>query len=736
MLTDLNKPQQEAVENTEGPLLILAGAGSGKTRVLAHRIAYILQEKLACPNEILAVTFTNKAAGEMKERVGKLAKQLTSHHKQPASYNQQSVTYNFPFVGTFHSICVKILRRDGHHIGIGSNFTIYDVDDQLSAIRQAMKELYLNPKEFNPKTIHSYISSAKSELITADLYKNFAKGHFQDAVGSVYPRYQAILKDNNALDFDDLLVRGVGLLRQVQEVLERYQNLFKYVLVDEYQDTNKVQYILVNLFAKKSRNICVVGDDDQAIYSWRGATIKNILSFEEDYPEAKVIKLEQNYRSTKKILDAAFEVIRHNQTRKAKKLWTKKDAGGNIQIYTAGDEQDESKFVAESIQELVEQKVDLNDIAILYRTNAQSRIMEEVMLSYGIPYQIFGSISFYQRKEIKDILAYLRVIYNPSDNVSLKRIINKPTRKIGTVTINKLKEQAKEKKVSMCELLLNDKNEEDCLQSAGTKHVQDFTKIIKDLKKASKKMKLTRFIEYTLERSGYLKWLDDGTSENESRIENIKELLSVASKYDDLESQTALAEFLSEVSLIEERQVKAQTKKDKDRVTLMTLHSAKGLEFENVFIIGMEEGLFPHSRSYTDPEEMEEERRLAYVGITRAREKLFLTHAESRNFFGSRQNNLPSRFLEDIPEEIVNRMSWNGDEEQDEECSEDFNQSDKSDHFDHINHFNLNKGDRVEHAEFGRGVILKVEENIVKVDFGPVEGVKQLALEYAGLNKF
>jgi len=720
-LDDLNPEQKKAVLETEGPLLILAGAGSGKTRVLTYRIAYILKQRLANPNEILAVTFTNKAANEMKERIVKLTKGKTMDPYQ--------ISYYYPFIGTFHSICVKILRKDGHFIGIDPTFTIYDQDDQMSCVREAMRDLHLATKEFNPKTILNYISGAKSELVDPEMYKSFARGNIQLACASVYPVYQKLLKQNSALDFDDLIIKTIELFNNANDVLKKYQEIFKYVLVDEYQDTNNAQYIFINQIAKKRRNICVVGDDDQAIYSWRGATIKNILSFEEDYPETKVVKLEQNYRSTKKILDAAFEVIKHNKNRKPKRLWTERDAGANVNIYTALDEIDEAKFVAETILDLTKSGNSLNDIAILYRTHAQSRNLEEVLLSYAIPYQIYGGISFYERKEIKDILAYLRIIYNPSDNVSLKRIINTPSRKIGTITIRKLEKKAKNQEISISKLIEQTLKEESILKNH--KGLEDFAKILIEIKKKVDKLKLTDFIEYVLNASGYMKWLDDGTVENEVRIENLKELLSVASKYNELEPKEALKEFLNEVSLIEEQQVKAQSKKNKNRIILMTLHSAKGLEFPYVFIIGMEEGLFPHSRSYTDPEGMEEERRLAYVGITRAKDNLYLTHAESRRYFGSRQNNLVSRFIEDIPQELIFYIKR--DEDLDESSSDEFNSKSTK----KINNIkiNLNKGDRVEHKEFGRGVILNIEGSIVKVDFGPIEGVKELAMEYAKLVK-
>jgi DNA helicase-2/ATP-dependent DNA helicase PcrA len=748
-LSDLNPQQQEAVLSTEGPLLILAGAGSGKTRVLTNRIAYILKEKLAHPNEILAVTFTNKAAGEMKERVAKLVSRISSsvnrNHQAVTKYElpacrqaRRNTNYTFPFIGTFHSVCVKLLRRDGHHIGIDPNFTIYDALDQLATVKQAMKELRLNPKEFNPKSILTYISSAKNELITPTVYRDVANGHFQSAVAVVYPKYQQILLDNNALDFDDLIIKTIKLFRDAPEVLERYQNQFKYVLVDEYQDTNHSQYILVNLIAQKHRNICVVGDDDQAIYSWRGATIKNILSFEKDYPEAKVIKLEQNYRSTKKILDAAFEVIKHNNKRKSKKLWTEKEQGTNVVVYNSSDERDEAEFVADNIEGLLDEGTEPSDIVVLYRTNAQSRNIEEAMLQHAIPYQIFRGTSFYQRKEIKDILAYLRIIYNPKDDTNLLRIINTPTRKIGAITINNLKSQAKERRVSLSKYLLSLVEAKSDKRSANSEQLKKFALLLQKLSEASNKLSVPNLIEFVLDVTEYLEWLDDGTEENVARIENIKELLTVASKYSKTEPQFGLAEFLNEVSLIEEQQLKAQTAKDKNRVTLMTLHSVKGLEFENVFIIGMEEGLFPHSRSYVDPAEMEEERRLAYVGITRAKERLFMIHAESRKYFGSIQNNLVSRFIEDIPEEIVEYFSWDEENAQDDLsniASAKLDQNDLVELTTKKPRLDLSKGDGVEHEDFGRGVVLEVNNGIVKVDFGPLEGIKDLALEYAKLNK-
>jgi DNA helicase-2/ATP-dependent DNA helicase PcrA len=719
ILEDLNPQQQKAVLETEGPLLILAGAGSGKTRVLTYRIAYILKQKKAYPHEILAVTFTNKAAGEMKERVLKLTKKIK---KDISIVNPK----NFPYIGTFHSICVKLLRADGHVLGIDPHFTIYDQDDQLSAVKETMKELDINIKEFNPRTILTFISEAKNELILPDRYPQYVQGYVQEMVVKIYPLYQKKLRDNNACDFDDLIMQTVIMFQDYPEILKKYQHIFKYVLVDEYQDTNHIQYLLVNQLADKYKNICVVGDDDQAIYSWRGATIKNILSFEHDYPNATVVKLEQNYRSTKRILNAASSIIRHNQNRKVKELWTDNPQGNLITVYTASSEKDEAYSIAKRIEEISQSYSNLNDFAILYRTNAQSRVMEEALLNYGIPYIIFGNISFYQRKEIKDVIAFLRVLYNPKDDVSLKRIINVPPRKIGARTINKLEREAKEKKVSLIEHLLSIKNTKESSNGA----VYKFANLLQQLFIDSKKETVKELIKLILEKTGYIKWIDDETEENLNRIENIKELLTVANKYDDLSPEASLAEFLNEVSLIEEQQIKAETKRDENRVRLMTLHQAKGLEFDYVFIIGMEEGLFPHSRSYTDPSEMEEERRLAYVGITRAKKHLFCSHAETRMFFGAKQDNLISRFLEDIPDSLTQFTSW---EDTYPIQQENTNETSRKKYIPKIQ---LKKGDRVEHPDFGRGVVLEIDESIIKIDFGPIEGVKQLALEYAKLNKF
>ena len=713
-MNDFNPQQKQAIEHEVGPLLILAGAGSGKTRVLTHRIARLLEKGLAFPEEILALTFTNKAAGEMKERIFKLL---------PERFSPSQMK----FAGTFHSICVKFLRFEGKEIGIGPNFTIYDEADKDQSIRDAMKVLHISPKEINPNTIGNFISSAKNELISPLEYANSASGMLAQALEMIYPKYEAILKENNALDFDDLIGKTVELFQSRDEVRSVYQRKFKFILVDEYQDTNHAQYVLVNLLAKQNRNICVVGDDDQSIYSWRGANIKNILSFEQDYPEAVVVKLEQNYRSTKTILEAAYEVIKHNNARKEKKLWTGKETGVPISVYNALDEKDESFFVAEKIRDL-EKEVELDQIAVLYRTNAQSRTMEEAMLKFGVPYKIYGGISFYSRKEIKDVLSYLRAAQNQKDNLSLSRIINSPPRKIGPKTIEILESESSSFSESITEFLLKfDTQASDELKRKSS--VADFAKLVTKLVENSNKLKVTDYIKYVISESGYLKWLDDGTEENQSRIENIKELLTLASKFDNSDIKEGLSEFLNEVSLIEEQQLKSERNKDQKKVSLMSLHSAKGLEFDTVFIVGAEENLFPHSRSYADREQMEEERRLAYVGITRAKRKLYLTHAASRRFYGTSQANPVSRFVEDIPEHLITMQSWDTADMISSPRKDPWEETDES-----SESFTAQEGDMVTHPIFGKGRIVNLNTSTVKVNFLNF-GIKQLATEYANLQK-
>ncbi len=706
-LSHLNPQQKLAVETTEGPTLILAGAGSGKTSVLTHRIAYIVDAGLSGPENILAVTFTNKAAGEMKERILKLLAQ---------NENTKDIK-NIPWMGTFHSMGVRILKIYRDRIGLDRNFTIYDSADQQLIVKEAMQNLNISVKEFNPRTIHSYISSAKNQLVTPHEYRSYAQGYVQQIVSDVYPEYQKLLRENDAVDFDDLIMLVIQLLEENEAILKNFQNEFKYVLVDEYQDTNHAQYRLIKLLTGPHKNICVVGDDDQSIYSFRGATIQNILSFESDYPNCTVIKLEQNYRSTKTILEASYQVISKNRGRKDKKLWTENLDGEKIIVYTARDEQDEGRWIVENIEKNSEE-VPFSDVAILYRTNSQSRALEEAFISAGVPYKIIGGVRFYERKEIKDIMAYLRVIFNPRDNKSVERIINVPRRGIGGKSIAELSILASGEGIGYIETILKYRN------NYPNPKVVRFGEVIEDISNASKTKDLVSLINYVIERTGYLEMLDDGTLENQSRIENLKELITVASKFADQEPQDALEMFLEEVSLLEGISARDE---NEESVTLMTIHSAKGLEFKHVYVVGMEENLFPHSNTLFDERELEEERRLAYVAITRAKEKLNLIHTQSRKYFGSIQANPPSRFLTDIDESLIDFQAATVGEVF-------FNRDDP--HTDNFKtNIDLEKGDKVKHEYFGVGHVVYIDDEIIEIDFGAVYGVKELMLEYARLEK-
>ncbi|MBD3362925.1 AAA family ATPase [Candidatus Dojkabacteria bacterium] len=708
LLEGLNAPQREAVETTEGPVLVLAGAGSGKTRVLTHRIAYILSQNKAKTEEILAVTFTNKAANEMKERISSLLGQ-----------NSHSYHRSIPWCGTFHSICVRILRNNGEKIGINNSFTIYDSTDSLNVIKESMDRLSISKKDFNPYAIRSVISSSKNELITAQQFTKHADGYFQETVAKIYPKYQEILRNNQALDFDDLIMRTSQLFDQYDDVLKKYKQIFKYVNVDEYQDTNHAQYYLIKQLTEK--NICVVGDDDQSIYGFRGANIQNILSFENDFEDAKVIKLEQNYRSTQNILDAAHHVVTKNTNRRKKKLWTEQSGGDKIRIHKCLDESDEADWVAgECLHLLNDKKVDPNQIAILYRTNAQSRAMEEACINNEIPYKIVGSIRFYDRKEIKDIISYLRILVNPEDNHSLLRIVNTPRRGIGEKTQKLIENTARELGLSLTEFLVN---ESDSIDNSTIKNLSD---ILRDILNHKKEATLTELIKFILDRSGYWDFLNDGTIENQSRMENLKELISVASRYDEMNSDDALPQFLEDVALIEEH-----SKKEKqDAVTLMTVHASKGLEFKYIFLIGMEETLFPHQNSLYNPKEIEEERRLAYVAITRAKQKIHITHCESRRYYGKIQNNSPSRFIEDIPKKLT-EISSSVISMSDEEIFEDYFEDEDEKEI----QINLKPGDKVKHEIFGKGKVIEIDDSTVVIDFGIGKGKKELALEYARMEK-
>lgn len=632
----LNPQQRQAVEATDGPLLIMAGAGSGKTRVLTHRIAYLIATRKAPPWGILAITFTNKAAREMQDRVAKLV-----------GNEGRDI-----WVSTFHSMCVRILRRDIERIGFTSNFSILDSTDQLSVIRNCMKDLNLDTKKFEPKAIQSVISTAKNELVTPAQYEQKAGDYFEGLVAKVYTMYQKRLKANNSLDFDDLIMATIQLFKEVPEVLDFYQKKFQYIHVDEYQDTNRAQYMLCRMLADSHHRICVVGDSDQSIYRWRGADISNILNFEEDYPEARTILLEQNYRSTSTILNAANEVIGQNTGRKPKKLWTDKGEGAKIKVYRADSEHDEGYFVTSEISKNVNQGKSYQDHAILYRTNAQSRVIEEILIKSDIPYQIVGGIKFYDRKEIKDMLAYLRLLSNPDDDISLTRIINVPKRSIGDTTVAKLAAAATERGVSIFRVL----EFVDDLGFAGRTRnaLVEFYDMISALYQMVEYLSVTELTEKMLEMTQYRVDLQrENTIESRSRLENIDEFLSVTMEFEKNNEDKSLVAFLTDLALIADIDSMNDNEEDRtDAVVLMTMHSAKGLEFPVVFIIGMEEGVFPHSRAFQDNEELEEERRLAYVGITRAEQQLFLSCAQMRTLFGRTTANPPSRFLDEIPEDL------------------------------------------------------------------------------------
>lgn len=637
ILNGLNPEQKEAVKATEGPLLIMAGAGSGKTRVLTQRIAYLMVEKGVNPYNILAITFTNKAAKEMRQRIAGVLGGASEDI----------------WISTFHSMCVRILRKDIDRIGYNRNFTILDTTDQQSVVKQILKERNIDPKKHDPRAILGSISSAKNELVTPEEFAKTAGDYFSQIISDVYTEYQRRLRKNHALDFDDLIMQTIHLFQRVPEVLEYYQRKFQYIHVDEYQDTNRSQYMLVKQLASRFRNLCVVGDSDQSIYRWRGADIANILSFEKDYPNAKVVMLEQNYRSTKKILSAANKVIENNPGRKDKNLWTENEDGNNIHYYRADSEQGEAQFVIGKIQEIRrETSKKLADIAILYRTNAQSRVMEEMLLKSNIEYSIVGGIKFYDRKEIKDTLAYLRLIANPDDDISLQRVINVPKRGIGSSSIDKIANFAAMHDMSMYDAI--ESVELIGLSPKITKSVAEFHNFIRKYSEMQEYLSVTELVEEVIEKSGYLDALKAEKSiEAQSRIENIEEFMSVTKNFEDTNVDKSLIAFLTDLALVADIDKLDDDGNQADAVVLMTLHSAKGLEFPVVFLIGMEEGVFPHSRSLMEEAEMEEERRLAYVGITRAEQQLFLTNAQMRTLFGRTNMNPPSRFIKEIPEDLL-----------------------------------------------------------------------------------
>lgn len=641
LLTGMNDKQAEAVQTTEGPLLIMAGAGSGKTRVLTHRIAYLIDEKMINPWNILAITFTNKAAREMRERAMAL---------NPATSET--------LIATFHSMCVRILRREADHIGYNRNFTIVDPGEQRTLMKRILKNLNLDPKKWNERAILGTISNAKNDLLDEVAYEHQAGDMYTQIVAKCYKAYQEELRRSEAMDFDDLIMMTLRLFDKNPDVLAYYQQRYQYIHVDEYQDTNHAQYQLVKLLASRFKNICVVGDADQSIYGWRGADMQNILDFEKDYPEAKVVLLEENYRSTKKILQAANEVIKNNRNRRPKKLWTQNDDGEQIVYYRANDERDEAVFVASTIDNIIrEEGKNFKDFAVLYRTNAQSRTIEEALLKSNIPYTMVGGTKFYSRKEIRDVISYLNLIANPADNISFERVVNEPKRGVGPGTLEKIRTFAYEQNMSLLDASANIMLSP--IKGKAAQGVYDFANMILNLRDQLDGLSITETVEAVLDKSGYLDAISmQQTLESQARIENIEEFMSVTKNFDETntdgtEDETGidrLGRFLNDLALIADTD---DGDMEAAEVTLMTLHAAKGLEFPVVFLIGMEEGVFPLSRASEDPEELEEERRLAYVGITRAEEILFLTNANTRTLFGKTSYNRPSRFLREISDDLL-----------------------------------------------------------------------------------
>ncbi|WP_295816035.1 DNA helicase PcrA [uncultured Veillonella sp.] len=638
LLTGLNKEQQQAVQHTEGPLLILAGAGSGKTKVLTVRIAHLLAQGVN-PYEILAITFTNKAAKEMKSRVEGLVGDVA----------------NRIWLSTFHSFCAKFLRFEiDSFLGYNSNFTIYDTSDSQAVIKAALKALNLDDKYYPVGAMIAAISDAKNQLLFASDFRKQARDFYQQKVADVYEYYERELRKNNALDFDDLLLVAVKLLQSNAAVLDKYSHRFRYVMIDEYQDTNHAQYLLAKLLASHWKNIAVVGDADQSIYAWRGADIQNILDFEKDYPNCRSIKLEQNYRSTKIILDAANAVIDNNEGRPEKNLWTDKTEGTKIQHFTAQSEHEEAAFIGDTIAKKHDiHDVPYGDMAILYRTNAQSRVLEEALIKRALPYTMVGGTKFYDRKEIKDVLAYLRVLYNPFDDLSLLRIINVPKRSIGATTVAKLQDYAREKGTSLF-MTLTQLHLIDSIKGKTKEKLEEFGILIFTLVSEMEDKTVLDILESILDRTSYLAQLEESTDpQDQARAENIGELLSVAKDFQDTNPSGTVEDFLEQVALVNDVDSFEQ---EEAKVTLMTLHAAKGLEFPIVFLCGLEEGLFPHSRTLMNPEEIEEERRLAYVGITRAEKELYISNATTRTVFGRTSSYLPSRFIDEIPEELVDGL--------------------------------------------------------------------------------
>jgi len=708
-LPDLNPAQREAVLTTEGPVLVIAGAGSGKTRVLTRRIAHLLNAVGVRPPEILAITFTNKAAGEMRERLVDLV-------GPPARAS---------WVMTFHAACGRILRREAPRLGYRSNFTIYDSADQTRLVKQCLEELERDPKRFTPRGIHSQISNAKNQLIGPEEYKSRVASFYDQTVADVYELYQRRMFTSNAVDFDDMLYLTVDVLERFPEAAEKWQKAFRYVLVDEYQDTNHAQYRLLQLFAAQHSNVFAVGDPDQSIYSFRSADIRNVLEFEQDFPGAKTITLEQNYRSTNNILEAANGIIEHNRDRKPKNLWSDLGEGDPVRVVEVEDEHAEARYVAAEIAMLVEQGFNGNEMAVLYRTNAQSRVLEDVLVRQGVAYQVIGGPRFYERAEIKDLVAYLQVIDNPYDAVSLLRIANRPRRGIGDSTLAKLMSFADDAEMTLWEAM--DRCPAAGVGTAPAKAVASFRTTVQSLMSAAEELNVAELIEAVLDRTGYLESLEaERTIEAQGRIENLQELVALAREWLESATEPSLSTFLQEVSLYSDQDA---IRGEGSLVTLMTLHNAKGLEFRAVYLIGMEEGIFPHSRSIEE-QGIEEERRLCYVGMTRAMERLTLLHASSRMLYGGRSYNLPSRFLDELPDRHVERdrlkpASWSsyGAPRQSQVQPRDDVPS-------------LSTGDSVRHGTLGEGVVTRIEAGgVVTVRFASDGSERRLMLDYAPLER-
>ncbi|EKW99807.1 ATP-dependent DNA helicase [Ligilactobacillus saerimneri 30a] len=736
LLQGLNNKQQEAVKSVAGPLLIMAGAGSGKTRVLTHRVAYIIEQNLANPWNILAITFTNKAAREMRERVDKLMGE-----------GAEDI-----WVSTFHALCVRILRRNAERIGYERAFNIASTSEQRTLVKRLLAALNVDSKQYTPRTILGTISNAKNNMVTPEEFASNAKGPYEEVVAKVYRQYQEELHRNQAMDFDDLIMKTIELFKEFPDVLEYYQNKFHYIHVDEYQDTNEAQYELVTLLAARYRNICVVGDADQSIYGWRGANMENILNFEKDYPDATVVKLEQNYRSTKNILKAANAVIDNNINRKDKTLWTDNAAGDKVHYYRAGNENDEAYYVIKQVQKLrQDQDYDYSDFAVLYRTNAQSRVIEEALLKAGIPYKLVGAHKFYDRMEIQDVLAYLRLATNPDDSLSFRRVVNVPKRGIGTTSVDKLADFATMNNITMLE----------AARQAGAANIRGkaqgqllaFADLIADLHDFQMEHNITELTDEILQRSGYKEMLEtEKTLENQSRLENLEEFKSVTAEFEKNwmptdEESNMFVDFLSDLALVSDQD---DVEEDAPEVTLMTLHAAKGLEFPVVFLIGMEEGIFPLGRATEDDGELEEERRLAYVGITRAEKELYLTNAQSRMLYGRRQINPASRFITEIDTDVLVSEGHKASEIARPAGRRDypFDRYRKKTSFQPGQRIE-NKGtgaekkawkigDQVKHKAWGTGTIIKVtgQGEGMELDIAfPSQGIKRLLASFAPITR-